>query len=456
MLNKNRKLIIILILVASLLLSIYMLLQRPKPKNNSETFSPLAKYSTFKGILNSLGIAQPDTYTIKLDETEDLRALGYSGQRKLAVDSKGAIYAVYRKKAEGTFEIFITKVTPDYSTISNSKIETYEISKVRNEVNQRVPSIFIDAKDKIYVVWYGANSTEEENNRQIKYAESSDYGKTWSKWKDISIVEDYDNEDLWQEHPDIAVSENGDIYVVWEGKDKNHENQQIKFSKSTDNGMTWAEWKNVRPTPDNTQSRPSVVIDKTGTLHLLMYSGNNGPIQQIWHTTSKDKGETWTEWVNVSKSAFDSRHLSVVKDPVTDDLWVTFRAKTTNNGPTKILLSKLEGGRWSTPTVVKESNSYQFFPTIGFNNSGIGLVSWMESPDESGYPRENPEGENKLKISTFAKGLKTDKSIENISIEGNQLYPNVASVIKNSDFFTVLYLKQIKEDKYEINLSFIR
>ena len=165
-----------------------------------------------------------------VDSSEDYRALGYSGQRKVASDGSGGFYLAYRKKNGGRHQIFLA-----HARVEGGKyIFDYTdqpISFVSAGDDQRVPSIAVDEEGVLHLVWYGTNSGNSSNERQIKYSRSKDQGATWSEWKNIAPVSGFRiTDEYWQEHP-VVTSKNGKLWVVWEGRDAKNVKQQIKITK---------------------------------------------------------------------------------------------------------------------------------------------------------------------------------------------------------------------------------
>ncbi|HSX39970.1 MAG TPA: sialidase family protein [Candidatus Saccharimonadales bacterium] len=372
-------------------------------------------------------------YRIAVDKSSDTRGLGYSGQNKISVDSLGNGYIAYRKNYKSSTQVFVSKLT----RLKNGKFTvsgiTIPIANVSNAV-QRVPSIGIDQDNKIDVLWYGLESSKTDNGRQIKFTQSVNLGKTWSSYKDISIVTGYNGQDYWQEHPSFATAPNGSIFAVWEGQDLSHENQQIKFSKSSDNGKTWTTWKNVQTTSDNTQSRPSLIYDATGNLHLFMYSSQSVKTQQIWHSVSSDEGATWSKWENISRSSNDSRHVSVVL--ANNKIFAVWR--TQEGSVSQLYYSIYNNGSWSIPKYLAKSNENQFFPSVGINKSGNVLITWMESSDDSGLPREDPTKSSGYALVYL---VDTNKFTDRVKIPQtkNIYYPHVADKNTYSDDFYITY-----------------
>lgn len=376
-----------------------------------------------------------------LDSTDDSKALGYTGQRKIAVDSRNNIYMTYRKKYKGNYEIFVSKLSRQSSgNYLLSGVDT-PIATVGSGATQRVPSLVVSQNGVVHVVWYGLDPKNDNLGRQIKYSQSKDEGKTWSKWENISVVAGHQEEDYWQEHPQIVVQENN-VYIVWEGKDIENSQQQIKFSKSSDGGNSFEEWKNVQPTPKNTQSRPSIVVDSDGWLHLFMYSSQDTEedVQQIWHAISKDNGINWSKWKNISKSSLDARHVSAVFDG--KSILAVWRQQAVGKEFSQLRYSIYTGSEWSDSKVVSQSSNYQMFPNVGLSKDGF-AVTWVESSNDSEFPRDNPKGSlgyvSYLRSST--QGFDPPLAL---SSKHDVLYPQIA--ITNLNSFYLLYEKENSEN----------
>ncbi|MFZ2187993.1 MAG: sialidase family protein [Candidatus Moraniibacteriota bacterium] len=436
-----------IILVAIALLAIFVILKMKLQKN---TTPPPSETSVSTELTKENGTRSRNFSNLELtiDSTEDAKGLGYSGQRKIAYDRKGNVYVAYRKKYLGLYEIFVARITGDNPP---------EISGTKNPIaiidaaSQRVPAIAVDSKGIVHTVWYGSDNWQE-NNRQIKYTASSDTGQTWSKWKNIAPVSGYTTKNLyWQEHPSLLIGPDDTLYVVWEGKDTQNNNQQIKFSKSEDGGENWSPWKNIAVSK-NTQSRPSLVIDQKGNLHLFMYSSQDNPmgdIQQIEHITSLDHGDTWSAWQAISDPLFDSRHASIAVDSH-DVIHVAWRAGASSTQPSQIFYSVLANGEWGNILPLPTSTHYQFFPNIGIAENDQVYITWMENALLSDFPREDPSSGSSL-ISFMQDGIFQDP----IRLENQgKLYPNVPEKFDDTNLVPVAYLEQ-SELSYILKLKFL-
>ncbi len=374
-----------------------------------------------------------------IDKSEDNASLGFTAQRKIVRDKNGNFYLAYRKKFNGYYEIFVAKFTLKEGKWMVSGTNS-PISSVGNKVAQRVPSIAIDSKDVLHIVWYGADSKKEKDNRQIKYSKSVDNGESWSNWLNIAPVLGYSDQEHWQEHPNIFVGKNDELYVVWEGIDSKNEHQQIKFTMSIDKGQSWDKWRNLQVSSNNSQSRPSIVQGSTGRLHLLMYSTLGNKIQQIQYCYSDDNGLSWSDWENISNFFFDARHISIVIDKK-DNLHVAWRSQVYPDGPTQIYYSVMNDNKWQKPIFVSKSESFQFFPNITIDESDIPYIVWMESIEKYNFPKEIPK-DGKIYFSY----LKSDKfsKAELLSSGDYNFYPNLLYKNNKSENIPVFYLEGIE------------
>ncbi|MFA6973723.1 MAG: sialidase family protein [Parcubacteria group bacterium] len=408
-----------------------------------------------KRILQSQ-IAAPEAESLTdIDTIQDSRALGYSGQRKIATGPDGSVYVAYRKNFQNNSEIFVARVfAQNGQTVVTGTAKP--IAVVAQQDDQRVPSIAVDSKGVIHVLWYGADEAGVKNNRQIKYARSSDLGQSWSGWRNITFVPGFTSAmEQWQEHPSLLIGRDDTFYAVWEGKDVSNKIQQIKFSSSTNGGDSWSAWKNISPQDGVAQSRPSLVEDPQGRLYLFMYStgGNVGDIQNIYYATSSNKGATWSTWQTLSDGKFDARHVSVSADD-SGNVHAAWRQPIIADGPSRIVLRTFSDGQWSRTTTVSPSVRFQFFPSLGVDASGNAYVAWLETDDASGFPREDPTT-GASRISFMKNGVfQTPLSLGQSATD---LYPNVPARLPAWSKLPVVFEEKSSEnpDTFTVKLRSI-
>lgn len=362
-----------------------------------------------------------------LDRSDDPKSIGYTGQRKLAEDSEGRVLLAYRKRFGDSYQIFATELDR-YADGYIQVLQAEPVSMGTVGITQRVPSIVFDSKDLLHVAWYGSSEPDLENRRQIMHTHTKSSYNVWNENSLTTYVEGYlDEFDMWQEHPSITVDEYDRLFVVWEGKDDDHDNQQIKFSRSFDEGATWSDWVNVHPQEVHAFSRPTMVYTpQSGTLHLFAYSNYGATTEnpQIQYSYSTNMGTTWSPWHIVSSGVQDARHISatvVAGIPV-----ITYRTVLEPNGPTQIVYQAVQQEEIGTATAIHASDSYQFFPSVThIRDSTMFCTTWIEEDSPSEFPNDNPTDGD---IYFACRDLFNNNNQEayNLTPLGSHLYPNLA------------------------------
>jgi hypothetical protein len=340
------------------------------------------------GLLGTdLQAVSPSTKTSVVDRTEDYETVGFPDQRKIVRDKRGNLYVAYRKKVENVYHIFVARSAnggASWSVLNdNQPIESV------GSYNQRNPAIAIDADDTLHVTWYGNDARHTDNDRQIKYVQSRDGGGTWSQWRNVADVPGYRGQDRWQEHPALSTQGTA-VTIVWEGFDQSSpQEEQIKLTRSTDGGQTWTPWQTIVPSPRDGLSRPTVVTSNDGRrLYVLAYQQHNNSRRIVW-TRSDDGGTTWTPWGDVAPSTADQRHVSLAMDS-TGHLHAVWRQQFGGDA-TQIVYATSDGSTWSTPVAVSPSSAFQLFPSIAVSSQNTLHVVWTETPDDVGYPQDDPK-----------------------------------------------------------------
>jgi len=185
---------------------------------------------------------------------------------------------------------------------NNGVLWTYTNVSTDTGYNQNYPSIAINSTGGLHIVWGGTYSGST-TNEQIRYSKSSDGGVTWANPITIGVYTT-----RAQSVPSIAVDGNNNMYVVWHGGNSGAgATNQIRFSKSTDGGTTWSAPVNITTSIGGTyylQQYPSIAIDNSNNLYVVWngrYSGSSpGSLYHIRFSKSTDGGTTWSAPINIS------------------------------------------------------------------------------------------------------------------------------------------------------------
>src|SRR5712692_796431 len=346
---------------------------------------------------SSYSLASLSTSQTPVDQISDSKGLGYSGQRKMAVDSTGNIYIAYRKAPPGLSqdEIYLAVSRDNGKTwtdlgggpvaiVNAPPIASGTTQGGGTGTDQRVPSIAIDSKNQIHVVWYGRDQVYTgANERQIKYARWN--GAAWSPWINISPVTGYSSSTYWQEHPIIVVGKNDVLQVLWEGADSGSAGvQQIKHSMSSNVGSSWTNWENIFPLESSGQSRPDAVVDQNGNLYASWYGGVSAQIgTRIKYARWNVGSSTWSPVQIVAGiEGFNQKHISLAIDK-SNTLRLVWDGSDNTNSNSLVKYSSLNLNlstpSWSAWTNVNIGTRLnQSDPILSIGPAGVVLVAWQE------------------------------------------------------------------------------
>ena len=349
-----------------------------------------------QGNAGGASLSSLSTGQSQVDQISDPKGLGYSGQRKMAIDSAGNTYIAYRKPPAGLTEseIYVAvskdngKTWTDLGGGSVAIVNAPPLVSGTTQgggigTDQRVPSIVIDSKNQVHVVWYGRDQVYTgANERQVKYSMWN--GMAWLPWINISPVLGYSGSTYWQEHPVIVVGKNDVLHVLWEGADSGSAGvQQIKHSMSTDGGYTWTNWENIAPVDQSGQSRPDAVVDQNGNVFVAWYGGVSGTTgTRIKYTRWNIGTATWDPVQIVAGiEGYNQKHVSLGIDQ-SNTLRLIWDGPDSSHSNSLVKYSSLNlnlsSPSWSAWTNINAGTALnQSDPIISIGPAMV-LVAWQE------------------------------------------------------------------------------
>jgi hypothetical protein len=188
----------------------------------------------------------------------------------ISVDSKGGLHVLYSQIGDraGAYVINSTDGGDNWSdpvqlfATMDAQGASDGVSTVR---------LVVDAKDRLHATW--TRYDQSGNGKSIYYAQSTDYGQTWSRPFEVAAWQMG-----WYETDWLSAGVVGDeIHLIWEGGVGSYLNECI----SEDGGKTWG---------DNLVGEngfASLVVDSANQLHMLVVKrGEHAEsVHGIWYTT---------------------------------------------------------------------------------------------------------------------------------------------------------------------------
>ncbi|MGC9397433.1 MAG: exo-alpha-sialidase [Anaerolineae bacterium] len=134
----------------------------------------------------------------------------------------------------------------------------------------------------VFTVWLDWRNGDAD----VHFARSADGGMTWG----VSVRVNYDVGGFSQSAPDIAVNAAGVLHVVW--SDSRTGDEDVYYSRSTDDGQTWST--EIRVSDFYTGSQNSPAIAALGDAVCIVWAdGRVAYNRDVYVDCSADGGLTW-------------------------------------------------------------------------------------------------------------------------------------------------------------------
>jgi hypothetical protein len=254
-------------------------------------------------------LADP-SYTVKKGTIPDSTA--FNSQRLLVRSSDGTLHCVYVRidDVEETHQIFYANSTDGGVTWTEELVSDSELM-----AEQHYPSIAIDSKDNIHVVWHGFGWGDNFIVANIQYRM-----RTADGWQTVEAITD---KNVSQYAPIISIDSNDNVHIVWGGYGWgiNTDFTNIQYRMRTADG-----WQTVEAVTDKNdgQRYPSIAIDSMDNVHVV-----------------------WSGW-----GWGDN----------TDDRNIQYRMRTADG--------------WQTQEGLTDTDSDQFYPCMAIDSQDSVLVVW--------------------------------------------------------------------------------
>ena len=252
-------------------------------------------------------------------------------------------------------------------------------SSTKNLGEGHTPSISTDGRGHVFIVFEGVDS--KTGNADIYYSASNDGGRTWTKRLDVSPTAGVST------RPRVAVEKSGAIDVVWTDTAYGVLNPEIFFTRSTDNGRTWATPINISQTAGASKD-PELAVGPDDSIHVIFSdTPTTSPSRDVYYTSSTDGGKTWSkdrQLENVSNTPTDSSEptLAIAPDGTVNAAW-----KEEDPSPAakhQIYYAQRSQSGWSTSTHISNSHRYSYHPVIACGSTGKVYINWLDRADREG------------------------------------------------------------------------
>jgi hypothetical protein len=227
-------------------------------------------------------------------ETKNLsKSRGEAFGPSLAVNKNGTtrVYVVYHDDSNDINQAYLIH------SKKKTKFKKKPANITPHQGGAFSPRIALDSSEALNVVW----GDGKEPGLKVVYLRSIDQGETFTQPLVLSGASTTALE------PEIAVGPDDGINVVWQDQDSGV--SEIRFARSTDQGLTFSAAKRVS-TGEGNAIEPQIVADSEGRLNVVWVDESSGSAQ-AYFSRSTDHGETFSEPVNVSNKPDANIHKPV-------------------------------------------------------------------------------------------------------------------------------------------------
>jgi hypothetical protein len=205
-----------------------------------------------------------------------------------AADSLDNLYCAWIDWRDGNPDVYFSSSFDSGKTWSaNVRIDDDLTGQEQSECN-----LIATPEGVLYAFW--SDNRDPKTLFDVYCSSSHDGGKTW---RPSTKVND-DTTHTFQISPSAVLDGNGNLYVAWRDyRDRGASgdlNANIYFSRSEDGGKSW------RPNLPLSHAQyghnwfPALALAKNGELHCVWKSSEDNPYFDVFHSYSRDRGDTWS------------------------------------------------------------------------------------------------------------------------------------------------------------------
>jgi PKD repeat protein len=289
-----------------------------------------------------------------------------SAYPQVAMDLQGNLHMTYMDGNASTVrEIYYAKFN-----FASYEWKPKKLAYQSAGVNSSWPRINLDLlNDKIYIVW-SHNYASSIGVMDLVMIEN-DLDGLWPV-DSKSRLTISDTSQSVSVHGDFAY-QNGNVYAVWMDDLHKTGNWNIYFGEGSKSGNSWSFSKYLRMEPsDVNQYYPAIVVDDSGTLHVL-YSYKGNP---MWYT--RRVGDTWTPPKAISNGGTDQNMFAILiyKQGLLHSLW--------RQGTDIYYGRALPDGTWTEPVKVVDGQ-FPGYPSLDIDAQGNVHATWSDG--DADHPR---------------------------------------------------------------------
>ena len=331
---------------------------------------------------------------------------------RIAADKAGNLHVTFQglEQGNGFANIFYTESTDRGHTWSKPS----DVSKSDGVSSH--PDIAVEPSGAIDVVW--RNGGHGKRISDVYFTRSTDSGKTWIAPVDVSKTPGVSTE------PVLAVGSDSSIHVAWIDTTSGPTHPDVYYVTSTDAGKTWSKYEDISNTP-GLSSKPTISAEGQNSVHLAWLDTTSGVAHpDIFY--AKKSGSAWTKAVDATNTPRVSAHPGLACGP-TGSAYLVWKDNSEKEHAADIWCSLVgESGKLGKFINMSNTPGVSSEPAVAADANGRVAVVWSDTTSGVNTPDIYANvGTNNLEKTSSAIDLTNTKGKSlhpHLSIAGDTIF----------------------------------
>jgi hypothetical protein len=264
---------------------------------------------------------------------------------------------------------------------------TFIDSGQTNAASQGTSLVYSPTDNTLHAAWASKNSTYP-NSYNIRYAKGTIASDGSVTWGSVTQVTTTNTTSIDNQSPSI-VTVNGSPIIVFSAGGSANPTQYIYYARWNGSSFTNSYVYSVASTT-LTQSSPSATVDGTGAIHVVWtgYDATDTTIRNIRYSKSTDGGVTWSAMVKLTSGNTYHQDLASITYDQSNNLYVYFIGYGASNTNSYRIKSIVYNGSWGSVTDITTNTTGQghnMYPSLCDNVRTFTspLVIWQDNQSPS-------------------------------------------------------------------------